>query len=55
MADMLTSRVGQVNGAGDARAIFLMQFGGEVLNAFRRATRFSGRFKQRSISSGKSA
>lgn len=32
MSDFTNSRVGQVNGAGDARAIFLTKFGGEVIN-----------------------
>ena len=31
MADFTPSRVGQVNGAGDARALFLEKFGGEVI------------------------
>jgi hypothetical protein len=32
MSDFTTSRPGQVNGAGDPRAIFLTKFGGEVIN-----------------------
>lgn len=32
MSDFINSRVGQVNGAGDARALFLTKFGGDVIN-----------------------
>ena len=32
MSDFINSRVGQINGAGDARAIFLTKFGGDVIN-----------------------
>lgn len=49
------SRSGQVNGAGDDRALFLKVFGGEVMTAFRQKTAFSERHMVRQISSGKSA
>jgi hypothetical protein len=49
------SRPGQVNGAGNADALFLMQFGGEVLTAFTESTAFLSRHVVRSIQNGKSA
>jgi hypothetical protein len=49
------SRSGQVNAAGDDKALFLKVFGGEVLTAFRQKTAFAERHKVRQISSGKSA
>jgi hypothetical protein len=49
------SRPGQVNGAGNADALFLMQFGGEVLTAFMESTAFLTRHVVRSIQNGKSA
>jgi hypothetical protein len=55
MADMTVSRLGQVNQAGDATALFLKVFAGEVLTAFRTATVFAERTMLRTISSGKSA
>ncbi len=49
------SRIGQENNAGDAKAIFLKVFAGEVLVAFDETTQFMPRSMVRSIASGKSA
>jgi hypothetical protein len=49
------SRSGQINAAGDDKALFLKVFGGEVLTAFRQKTAFAERHRVRQISSGKSA
>jgi hypothetical protein len=54
MAVTLT-RMGQVNAAGDANALFLKKFGGEVLTAFRRATKFIERHTIRTIDNGYAA
>jgi hypothetical protein len=55
MADFTALRVGQVNQAGDDRALFLKLFSGEVLTAFSNATVMMGRHRIRSIRGGKSA
>lgn len=55
MANAAPSRLGQANTAGDAKALFLKVFAGEVLTAFDAATVTAGAFKERAISSGKSA
>jgi len=55
MANANVSRLGQINNAGDAKALFLKVFAGEVMTAFEMATVTAGRFKERTISSGKSA
>jgi hypothetical protein len=55
MANANPSRLGQVNLAGDAKALFLKVFAGEVLTAFEMATVTQGKFKERTIASGKSA
>ena len=62
MANAVPSRIGQINAAGDALAIFLKVFSGEVLTAFEEANiMFNGSADSapmhmvRSISSGKSA
>jgi len=55
MANATVTRVGQINQAGDVDAIFLKQFGGEVLVAFDNATVTMGRHQVRTISNGKSA
>lgn len=55
MANAVPSRLGQVNLAGDAKALFLKVFGGEVLTAFMEATAFMSRHMVRTITSGKSA
>jgi hypothetical protein len=46
---------GQVNSAGDRKALFLKVYGGEVLTAFEEMTRFKDRHFIRTISNGKSA
>lgn len=55
MADANPSRLGQINLAGDPKALFLKVFGGEVLTAFNRASAFRPRHTVRVIPSGKSA
>lgn len=49
------SRIGQVNGAGDALALFLKVFSGEVLATFDRLNVMMGLHRMRSIKHGKSA
>lgn len=46
---------GQVNSAGDRKALFLKVYGGEVLTAFEEMCRFKDRHFIRTIASGKSA
>lgn len=55
MSNAVPSRLGQINGSGDANALFLKVFSGEILNAFNRATVFADKHSVRSISHGKSA
>lgn len=55
MADATVTRIGQINGAGAVDAIFLKVYAGEVLAAFEDASVMTGRQKERTISSGKSA
>lgn len=55
MTNALASRLGQIDGAGDTRALFLKVFAGEVLVAFRRESAFRQRHMVRQIASGKSA
>lgn len=55
MANMTPSRLGQANGAGDALALFLKVFSGEVLTAFAETNVALSRSMVRSIKSGKSA
>jgi hypothetical protein len=55
MADSTPSRLGQANLAGDALALFLKVFAGEVLVAYQTATKTDGRHHERTISHGKSA
>jgi len=49
------SRLGQVNGASDADALFLKVFAGEVLSTFQETNKFMDKHTVRTISSGKSA
>lgn len=49
------SRVGQINGAGADDALFLKQFGGEILTEFEEATVFKNRHFVRQIKNGKTA
>lgn len=55
MANATVSRLGQANTTGDAKALFLKVFAGEVLTAFQESTVTAGRFAERTIASGKSA
>ena len=55
MADATVARLGQIDGAGDPRALFLKVYAGEVLAAFAENNVFMSRHMVRSISSGKSA
>jgi len=55
MSNAIPSRLGQKDGAGDADALFLKVFGGEVLTAFEETNVAMSRHVVRSISSGKSA
>ena len=49
------SRLGQVDATGDARALFLKVFAGEILTAYKNSTVTMDRHVVRTISSGKSA
>lgn len=55
MTDTVVSRTGQVNTTGDALALFLKVFSGEVLTEFERTTLFTDKHFIRAITSGKSA
>jgi|TARA_R110002124_G_scaffold148368_5_gene313828 hypothetical protein len=55
MAAAVPSRLGQSNLAGDAKALFLKVFSGEVLTAFHRENKFLERSMVRTIQNGKSA
>ena len=55
MSDMTASRLGQVNAAGDADALFLKVFSGEVLTAFEETNVMRNLHMLREIQSGKSA
>lgn len=55
MADASPNRIGQVNGAGDAKALFLKVFAGEVLTAFRESNVAMAHSMVRTISQGKTA
>lgn len=46
--------IGQINGTGDDRALFLKQFGGEVLTALTANTITAGKTREKSIGAGKS-
>ena len=52
---VVVDQPGQVLGAGDALALYLKRFGGEVLAAFSRASKTTGRHMTRNIENGKSA
>jgi hypothetical protein len=49
------SRLGQINGAGDDRALFLKVFSGEVLTTFEKMCKMKSRIQTRTLTSGKSA
>lgn len=55
MTDFTSARSGQVNSAGDALALFLKVFGGEVMTAFNNKTVFMDKHRVRNIQHGKSA
>lgn len=55
MANATVTRIGQVNAAGDALALFLKTFGGEVITAFEEVNVFKDNHVVRNITSGKSA
>ena len=52
MANATPSRLGQANTSGDAKALFLKVFAGEVLTAFEEANVTGGKFMERTIASG---
>jgi len=53
--DTSPSRVGQINSAGDADALFLKKFSGEILQTFEESNVFKPLHTIRTIESGKSA
>jgi hypothetical protein len=55
MSDLNVSRPGQVNATGDARALFLKMFSGEVLTAFHETNVFMPLHMVRTLKSGKSS
>ena len=55
MANATPSRLGQIQGAGDVRALNLDVFGGEVLTAFERSLNMRDKHMTRQIESGRSA
>lgn len=55
MADAIVSRLGQINGSGDADALFLKVFAGEVLTSFEKTNVMLDKHQVRTISNGKSA
>lgn len=52
MTTFVPTRFGQVNGAGDDRALFLKVFGGETVSAFNRNQAFVSRHKVKTLTSG---
>lgn len=55
MTNVTVSRLGQVNLNGDAKALFLKVYAGEVLTAFNSANKFSDKHVIREIQNGKAA
>ena len=55
MANAAASRLGQINAAGDVKAIFLKKFAGEVLTTFEETNVMKPLHTVRTIDSGKSA
>lgn len=55
MANANPSRLGQINAAGDAEALFLDVFGGEVLTAFETSVLLRDKHMVRQIQNGRSA
>ncbi len=55
MSNAIVSRLGQIDAAGDPKALFLKVFSGEVLTSFANKTVTMGRHQVRTIQNGKSA
>ena len=55
MTNAIVSRLGQIDAEGDAKALFLKLFSGEVLTSFENKTVTMGRHVVRTITNGKSA
>lgn len=55
MANATLTRPGQINSAGDSRALYLKLFTGEVYEAFRNATIFKDKVLNRTLRNGKEA
>ena len=55
MADASVSRIGQINSAGDAKALFMKVFAGEVLTAFKENCVTEDKHMVRNIQNGKAA
>ncbi|WP_285401072.1 phage capsid protein [Luteibacter sp. ME-Dv--P-043b] len=55
MANATPNRLGQVQNAGDEKALFLKQYAGEVLASFVEEYKLAGHVTERNISHGKSA
>ena len=55
MADASASRLGQINSAGDPKALFMKVFAGEVLTAFKESCVTEDKHMVRNIQNGKSA
>ena len=54
MVNATLTRIGQINGAGDAEALFLKMFSGEVLASFNLANVFGDKHRVKSIPQGRS-
>lgn len=52
MADASVARIGQINSAGDAKALFMKVFAGEVLTAFKENCVTEDKHMVRNIQSG---
>ena len=52
MADASASRIGQINSAGDTKALFMKVFAGEVLTAFKENCLTEDKHMVRNIQSG---
>lgn len=55
MADATPTRIGQIAGAGDTRALFLKLFSGEVLTVYDAECVMKNHVRSRTITGGKSA
>jgi len=55
VSNFTVSRLGADNGGVDKKALFLKQFGGEVIVSFNAATVFLDKHSVRTIQNGKSA